>query len=305
MEADPNGIIIEGFGAPGLSDNTIIRFIDLVLSQSIREGATEIGFAREQKSEADKPTTAPADDLFDDLMDSEFEALLSEPHRLFEDDFSGDRPSHRFVFTIKCVTPAGSRQRPPPPPCLYVPVVNCLCAMSDIRYWARGPVAGFIDLKIGGLGRIPWTVHSPNLLEQITLSRATAEQIAAFDRRQPIAVPPLPGPLPDVPLPEFIFRPVSPPTRLHAVVWFVSRTVFYAFAYIEVFSLVKFNASLGDALSTWLGKMFALAAKIMELPIFILSMDEYPGLQEWGWIQFLVWGTGLAYLAQRSTKRKA
>ena len=305
MEADPNGIIIEGFGEPALSDSTIPQFIALVLSQSIREGATEIGFAREQKSENDNPTTAPAADLFDDLMDPEFAALLSEPHDLSEENALRDRSSRRFAFAIKCVTPAGSRQLPPPPPFLYVPVVNCLCAMSDIRYWARGAVEGFIDLKIGELGRIPLTVHSSNLLEQITLSRATAEQIAAFDRRPPIAVPPLPEPLPDVPLSESIFRPVSPPSRLHAVVWFVSRTVFYTFAYIEIFLLVEFNALLGDALSVWLGNMFALAAKILELPISLLPMDEYPGLQEWGWIQLFVWGGGFAYLAQRSTKRKA
>lgn len=308
MEADPKSISIEGFGTLDPHDSTVVRFIALVFRQAFLPGGTQIVFSREKDraegrakdAAATSAQPAPGDQDWDqDATDALFEALSD-----LELVLPAVRATPRFVFAIKCVNSDGSRQLEPPPPSLYTPVINCLCAMSDIRYWARGPVEGFIDMKIGGLGRIPLAVHSSNLREQITLSRATAEEIAAFDRRPPIAVPPLPGPLPDVPLPKYALRPVSPPNRLHAVVWFVCRTVFYAFAYIEVFLLVKFNASLADALSTWLGKMFALAAKIMELPIFILPADEYPGLQDWGWIQFLVWGGGLAYLAQRSTKRK-
>lgn len=41
------------------------------------------------------------------------------------------------------------------------------------------------------------------------------------------------------------------------------------------------------------------------LPLSLLPTAEYPNLAEWGLIQFLLWGAGLAYLAQRSTKRKS
>lgn len=309
MEADTKSITIEGFGAPDLHDSTVVQFLGLVFRQASQHGATQIVFSHEQNFAEGSATSAtpasPQPASWDQGSNQNDTDALPGSLSDLDPVPPAVRATPRFAFAIKCVTPAGSRQLAPAPDYLYIPAANCLCAMADIRYWARGPVEGFIDMKIGGLGRIPLTVHSSNLREQITLSRATAEEIAAYDRRPPIAVPPLPGPLPDVPLPEFLYRPVSPPSRKHAVVWFVSRTVFYALAYIEVFLLVKFNASLGDALSAWLGTMFELAAKIMELPISLLPMDEYPKLQEWGWIQLLFWGAGLAYLAQRSTKRKA
>ncbi len=239
----------------------------MVFQKTFEHGATQIIFTHEPNPAAGPPepgtsaTTPPVP--LDPYRDQDRLAALPRSLADLDPLSSAVPPTPRFIFAINCVTSAGHRQLEPAPDYLYRPAVNCLCAMSDIRYWARGPVEGFVDLKTDALGRSPWTLHSANLREQITLSRATAEEIAAFDRRPPIAIPPLPEPLPDVPLPEFIFRPVSPPTRLHAVVWFASRTVFYAFAYIAVFLVVMFNVSLGDALTVWLGKLLAIAARML------------------------------------------
>ena len=262
-------------------DRTIVRLVKLFLLQAFSNDATKLVFILEG--------SVPGED-FDFLFES-------DPHR--------DKPTsaRRFDVAIRYYSPHGFHDIPSPPLFLFRPIINRLCVMSDVRHWARGSVQGFFTVEIGGLGPISCTVHSDDLKKKLTLSRATAEQLAAFGKRKPIELPPLPEPLPDEPVPEFVLRPVPSPDLAHTIVWFISRTMFYGFAHTAVSSLVTSNASLNSALPPWLRSGFTFAARVLELPGSLLSFGDYlwPGPMTTA----ILWGMGVACLVQYSTKRRA
>lgn len=262
-------------------DGTVVRLVNLVLLQAFSDDATKIVFALEESTAG---------------KDLEF---------LFDSEAHGDElaSARRFNVTIRYYSPHKFHDIAPPPTYLFRPIINRLCVMADIRHWARGPVEGFFSVVIGGVGQISCTAHSHNLNKELTLSRATAGKLEAFGNRKPIALPPLPKPLPDEPVPEFVIRPVPSPDIPHTIVWFISRTVFYGFAHIAVLSLVTFNASLKSALPRWLCAGLEFTTKALELPGSLLPFGGYP------WqgpvMTFAFWGMGIACFVQCSTKRRA
>ena len=207
-----------------VNEPPIIRFVNLILYQAIHDGATQIVFAVESPPASEQKEPDELEILIAHLEHdgTEMKKVVSGPD---------------FKFCIRYLTHGAFSEVAPPPAYLYWPVICRLCLLSGIRYWAKGRVEGFLDMTLGDR-RARLAVCSDDLGKNLTLTEATAAQIEEHERREPLEVPSLPEPLPEEATPGFVFQPVTPPDATHAVVWFLSRTVFYAVAYICVCVLI-------------------------------------------------------------------
>jgi len=203
-----------------------------------------------------------------------------------------------FECSIRYLAHGNFSEMSPAPDWVHRPVVSRLCCLSGIRFWAKGSVEGFLDITLGGK-RTRWTVQSDDLSKCITLTEATPTQVEEFERRKPVEVPSLSEPMPDEPLPEYAFRPVPPPSGAHAVVWFLSRTIFYALAQLGMWLLLSFDSMTVAWFSKSLAGGFAFAAKLLALPGSALNL-EVDALGK-----SLLWGAVIASLIHWRTRCKA
>lgn len=201
------------------NETPLIRLVWLILYQAMVDGAEVVTFKLGQHGGA-----ALGDDL----------PKLPIYHE-FELGYQGNYPYNVL---------------PPPPLYLYWPVICRLCCLADVPYWAKGPVTGFFQFRIGsGTDLQSWAfkLQSSDLQSGLTLTRISESELPAVDWYAEITAPE-PQLIEWQPaMPAWQVRPVQPPDALSAWVWSVSRCAFYSVGCLVAWTLLAAGGLVGGA----------------------------------------------------------